>query len=400
MDRTTRSNVLRLATAQALAGANAAVIFATGAIIGSTLAPDPAWATVPISVFVVGMALGTLPAGLIARRHGRRAAFMAGGTAGMMAGLIGAWALMAGSFWLYCVATLCAGMYASVVQSFRFAAADGVDPAVRPRALSWVMAGGVFAGVIGPQLVTYTMDLRPDALFAASYLAQALVAVVAMLVLSGVKLPRPAANAVRGRPLGEIVRRRGFIIAALCGVVSYSLMNLVMTSAPLAMKLCGLPLTASNTALQWHVVAMYGPSFFTGSLITRFGAPRVVAAGLTLLSAAAAVGLAGITVPHFTVGLILLGLGWNFGFVGASAMVLDTHGPEERTRVQSFNDFLVFGTMAVGSFSSGQLLQVWGWGAVNWVVFPPVALVLAVLVFSGRLRLRLRSTLSVARSGA
>jgi len=398
MDRITRSNVLRLATAQALAGANAAVIFATGAIIGSTLAPDPAWATVPVSVFVVGMALGTLPAGLIARRHGRRAAFMAGGTAGMMAGLIGAWALMAGSFWLYCVATLCAGMYASVVQSFRFAVADGVDPAVRPRALSWVMAGGVFAGVIGPQLVTYTMNLRPDALFAASYLAQALVAVVAMLVLSGVNLPRPAANAARGRPLGDIVRQRSFIVAALCGVVSYSLMNLVMTSAPLAMKLCGLPLTASNTALQWHVVAMYGPSFFTGSLITRFGAPRVVTAGLTLLSVAAVVGLSGITVPHFTLGLILLGLGWNFGFVGASAMVLDSHRPEERTRVQSFNDFLVFGTMAVGSFSSGQLLQVWGWGAVNWVVFPPVALVLAVLLFSGRLRVR--PTLSVATSGA
>ena len=398
MDGATRSNVLRLATAQALAGANAAVIFATGAIIGSTLAPDPAWATVPVSVFVVGMALGTLPAGLIARRYGRRAAFMAGGTAGMMAGLIGAWALMVGSFWLYCVATLCAGMYASVVQSFRFAVADGVDPAVRPRALSWVMAGGVFAGVIGPQLVTYTMNLRPDALFAASYLAQALVAVVAMLVLSGVNLPRPAANAARGRPLGEIVRQRSFIVAALCGVVSYSLMNLVMTSAPLAMKLCGLPLTASNTALQWHVVAMYGPSFFTGTLITRFGAPRVVTAGLTLLSVAAVVGLSGITVPHFTLGLILLGLGWNFGFVGASAMVLDSHRPEERTRVQSFNDFLVFGTMAVGSFSSGQLLQVWGWGAVNWVVFPPVALVLAVLIFSGRLRLR--PTLSVATSGA
>ena len=398
MDRITRSNVLRLATAQALAGANAAVIFATGAIIGSTLAPDPAWATVPVSVFVVGMALGTLPAGLIARRHGRRAAFMAGGTAGMMAGLIGAWALMAGSFWLYCVATLCAGMYASVVQSFRFAVADGVDPAVRPRALSWVMAGGVFAGVIGPQLVTYTMNLRPDALFAASYLAQALVAVVAMLVLSGVNLPRPAANAARGRPLGDIVRQRSFIVAALCGVVSYSLMNLVMTSAPLAMRLCGLPLTASNTALQWHVVAMYGPSFFTGTFITRFGAPRVVTAGLTLLSAAAVVGLSGITVPHFTLGLILLGLGWNFGFVGASAMVLDSHRPEERTRVQSFNDFLVFGTMAVGSFSSGQLLQVWGWGAVNWVVFPPVALVLAVLLFSGRLRVR--PTLSVATSGA
>ena len=389
MDRTTRSNVTRLAVAQALAGANAAVIFATGAIIGATLAPNPAWATVPISIFVVGMALGTLPTGVIARHHGRRAAFMAGGTCGTMAGLIGAAALWIGSFELYCVATLCAGLYASVVQSFRFAAADGVDAAVRPRALSWVMAGGVFAGVIGPQLVTYTMDLTPGRMFAASYMAQACVAVVAMVVLSGVRLPRPAVNVARGRPLGDIVRQRSFIVAALCGVVSYSLMNLVMTSAPLAMKLCGLPIASSNTALQWHVVAMYGPSFFTGALITRFGAPRVVTTGLLLLTAAAVTGLSGITVSHFILGLILLGLGWNFGFVGASAMVLECHRPEERTRVQSFNDFLVFGTMAVGSFSSGQLLQVWGWAAVNWVVFPPVLLVAAVLLFSRRLRLRM-----------
>ena len=388
MDRITRSNVTRLAIAQALAGANAAVIFATGAIIGATLSPNPGWATVPISVFVVGMALGTLPTGLIARRYGRRAAFLAGGTCGAMAGLIGAVALWIGSFELYCVATLFGGLYASVVQSFRFAAADGVAPAVRPRALSWVMAGGVFAGVIGPQLVTYTMDLTPGRMFAASYLAQGGVAVVAMLVLSGVRLPRPAANASRGRPLGQIVRQRSFIVAALCGVVSYSLMNLVMTSAPLAMKLCGLPIASSNTALQWHVVAMYGPSFFTGALITRFGAPRVVTVGLLLLTAAAICGLSGITVSHFMLGLILLGLGWNFGFVGASAMVLESHRPEERTRVQSFNDFLVFGTMAVGSFSSGQLLQVWGWAAVNWVVFPPVLLAGAVLLFSGRLRLQ------------
>ncbi len=388
MDRTTRSNVARLATAQALAGANAAVVFATGAIIGATLAPDPAWATVPVSIFVVGMALGTLPNGAIARRYGRRASFMAGGTCGALAGLIGAWALWVGSFPLYCMATLCAGLYASVVQSFRFAAADGVDPAVRPRALSWVMAGGVFAGVIGPQLVTYTMDLTPGRLFAASYLAQAAVAVIAMAVLSGVRLPRPVASAARGRPLAEILRQRSFIIAALCGVVSYSLMNLVMTSAPLAMKLCGLPIASSNLALQWHVIAMYGPSFFTGVLITRFGAPRVVTVGLALLATAAIAGLSGISVGHFNAGLILLGLGWNFGFVGASAMVLDSHRPEERTRVQSANDFLVFGTMAVGSFSSGQLLQIWGWAAVNLVVFPPVLLAGAVLLFSGRLRLR------------
>jgi len=385
-DRRARGNVLRLAVAQALAGANASVIFATGAIIGSTLAPDPAWATVPISVFVVGMAAGTLPTGWLARRYGRRAAFMAGGGAGVLAGLVAAGALLAQSFALFCLATLLGGLYASVVQSFRFAAADGASTAFRPKALSWVMAGGVFAGVIGPQLVTWTMDLWSPNLFVVSYLAQAGVALLAMGVLSGVDLPRPARAAPAGRPLAEIVRQPRFLIAALCGVVSYTLMNGVMTSAPLAMRMCGLPLAASNSAIQWHIVAMYGPSFFTGSLIARFGAPRVVATGLALTAAAALVGLQGITTAHFVVVLVLLGLGWNFGFVGASAMVLECHRPEERTRVQSFNDFLVFGTMAAGSFSSGQLLTALGWGAVNLVVFPPVILALAVLVLSGRLR--------------
>ena len=385
-DRRARGNVLRLAVAQALAGANASVIFATGAIIGSTLAPDPAWATVPISVFVVGMAAGTLPTGWLAQRYGRRAAFMAGGGAGVLAGLVAAGALLAQSFALFCLATLCGGFYASVVQSFRFAAADGASTAFRPKALSWVMAGGVFAGVIGPQLVTWTMDLWAPNLFVVSYLAQAGVALLAMGVLAGVDLPRPARAAPAGRPLAEIVRQPRFLIAALCGVVSYTLMNLVMTSAPLAMRMCGLPLVASNSAIQWHIVAMYGPSFFTGTLIARFGAPRVVAAGLALTAAAALVGLQGITTAHFVVVLVLLGLGWNFGFVGASAMVLDCHRPEERTRVQSFNDFLVFGTMAAGSFSSGQLLTALGWGAVNLVVFPPVILALAVLALSGRLR--------------
>ena len=385
-DRRARGNVLRLAVAQALAGANASVIFATGAIIGSTLAPDPAWATVPISVFVVGMAAGTLPTGWLARRYGRRVAFMAGGSAGVLAGLVAAGALLAQSFALFCLATLCGGFYASVVQSFRFAAADGASTAFRPKALSWVMAGGVFAGVIGPQLVTWTMDLWAPNLFVVSYLAQAGVALLAMGVLAGVDLPRPARAAPAGRPLAEIVRQPRFLIAALCGVVSYTLMNLVMTSAPLAMRMCGLPLVASNSAIQWHIVAMYGPSFFTGTLIARFGAPRVVAAGLALTAAAALVGLQGITTAHFVVVLVLLGLGWNFGFVGASAMVLDCHRPEERTRVQSFNDFLVFGTMAAGSFSSGQLLTALGWGAVNLVVFPPVVLALAVLALSGRLR--------------
>src|SRR5947208_4448590 len=388
-DRLARANALRLAVAQALAGANATVVFATAAIIGSTLAADPALATAPVSVFVVGMAAGTLPTGWLARRFGRRTAFMTGSFFGFMAGLIAAAALLVGSFPLYCVATLCAGLYGAVVQSFRFAAADSASPAFRPRAVSWVMLGGIFSGVLGPQLVTWTMNLWPPYLFAASYLAQAGVALVAMAVLSGVDLPRPTkADRTAGRPLAVIARQPRFVIAVLCGVITYMLMNLVMTSAPLAMRMCGLPVSASNATIQWHVVAMYGPSFFTGTLIARFGAQRVVAVGLLLLAGAAASGLSGVGVGNFTLALVLLGVGWNFGFVGASSLVLETHRPEERTRVQSFNDFLIFGTMAVGSFSSGHLLQSWGWDAVCWVVLPPVVLGLAALLAFGAFRRR------------
>ena len=297
--------------------------------------------------------------------------------------------MLLGSFALFCGATFLAGLYGAVVQSFRFAAADGASPAFRPRALSWVMVGGVFSGVLGPQLVTWTMNLWQPYLFAASFLAQAVVALIAMAVLAGVDLPRPVRSATNtGRPLLTIIAQPRFIVAALCGVVTYTLMNLVMTSAPLAMRFCGLPLSASNATIQWHVVAMYGPSFFTGALITRFGAQRVVAVGLALLAMAAVCGLAGIALANFTVGLILLGIGWNFGFVGASSLILETHRPEERTRVQSFNDFLIFGTMAIGSFSSGQILVHYGWQAVNLVVFPPVAIGLAALALSGLARSR------------
>ncbi len=380
VDRRSRANVARLAAAQALAGANATVVYATGAIVGNSLAPSAAMATLPISVFVVGMALGTLPAGWLARVHGRRAAFMAGALCGCLAGLLGAVALLLQSLTAFCAATLLAGLYGSVVQSFRFAAADGASAAFRPRAVSWVMAGGVFAGVLGPQLVTWTMDLWSPHVFVVSYLAQAVVALVAMAVLAGVDLPAiPAADVARGRPMAEIIRQPPFQMAVVCGVVSYMLMNLVMTSAPLAMRMCGLPLASSNLAIEWHVVAMYAPSFFTGGLIARFGARRMAAIGLVLLGGAGLCGLLGITTLHFIAGMVLLGVGWNFSFVGASALVLDTHRPEERNRVQSFNDFLIFGTMAVGSFSSGGLLTGYGWAAVNWVVFPPVVLALAFL---------------------
>jgi MFS family permease len=250
------------------------------------------------------------------------------------------------------------------------------------------MAGGIVAGVLGPQLVTLTMDWWAPYLFAATYFAQAGVAVLAGIALAGVDLPRPTADerADGGRPLALIARQPRFVAAVSCGVVSYLLMNFVMTSAPLAMRLCGLSQESSNLGLQWHVIAMYGPSFFTGGLIARFGAPRVVMAGLALTAAAAAMGLTGITVAHFWGTLVLLGLGWNFGFIGASALVLECHRPEERTKVQSFNDFLVFGVMVVGSFASGGLLTSYGWEAVCWVVFPPLVLVAAVLAATGAFR--------------
>ncbi len=397
-DQRARRNVRRLAVAQALAGANASVIFATGAIIGSMLAPDPAYATVPISFFVLGMAAGTLPTGWISRHYGRRIAFMAGTGCGTLTGLLAAWALVIASFPLFTAAAFLGGLYASVVQSFRFAAADGASEAFRPKALSWVMAGGIFAGVLGPQLVTWTMNLTPPVLFVASFGAQAVVALVAMAVLSGVDLPPPARGSSGGRPLLEIVTKPRFVMAAICGVVSYLLMNFIMTSAPLAMRLCGLPLSASNFAIQWHIVAMYGPSFFTGTLIARFGARRVVAVGLVLLTAAAATGLAGVTLAHFSIELVLLGVGWNFGFIGASSMVLETHRPEERHKVQAFNDFLVFGTIAIGSFSSGQLLADYGWSMVNRVAFPPIALALAMLAgaaFLARRRARVGAGIAI-----
>ena len=374
------ADVLRLAIAQALAGANSGVVYATGAIVGNMLAPSKALATLPISLFVVGMAACTLPAGAIARRHGRRAAFLAGTGCGVLVGLLAALAVVLGSFWLFCAATFFGGAYTAVVLSFRFAAADCVPLERRPRALSAVMAGGVFAGVLGPQLVTYTMDLWQPYTFAATYLAQAAVAVVSALVLLGVHVPAPtAAEVAGGRPLGVIARQPRFITAVVCGVVSYTLMNFVMTAAPLAMRLCGLSQESSNLGLQWHIIAMYAPSFFTGRLITRFGAARVVAAGFAFTAASAAIGLTGVDVAHFWLTLILLGIGWNFGFVGASALVLECHRPEERTRVQSLNDFLVFGTMVLGSLSSGGLLTVYGWDVVLWVSFVPLAVAMATL---------------------
>ena len=381
-DALARRNAMVLAVAQALAGGNNTVIVSTASIIGAVLAPDKGLATLPITAMVIGMWFGTLPVGWLARRFGRRFALQIGSVFGVLSGLISYAAVMHGQFWLLLIGTFCGGLYAAAHNSYRFAAADTASEAFRPKVVSWVLAGGVFAAVIGPQLVIFTKDLLSPHMFAASYLGQSACALIAAGVLMFVKIPPlPATRVENPRPLGAIVRTPRFIVAVACGMASYAMMNMVMTSAPLAMIGCGHSVTDATLGIQWHVLAMYAPSFVTGSLISRFGVERITGIGLGLIALTAVVGLAGITVAHFWSALVLLGVGWNLAFIGATTMVTQCHRPHERNKVQAFNDFLIFGSMAVASFSSGQLLEYLGWQAINEVIFPTILLAGAMLVW-------------------
>ncbi len=388
-DKLARRNALVLAVAQALGGANTTIIYSTSTIVGSVLAPEKGFATLPITATVIGMWLGTLPVGMLAQRFGRRIAVQIGAVFGIASGLVCYEAVIRGDFQLLLLGTFCGGLYAAAFQTYRFAAADTASEHYRAKAVSLVLAGGVFAGVLGPQLVIFTKDLLTPFTFAATYRVQAAGGVLAIIVLQFVNIPRlattPALNVSNGRALFDIVLKPRFIVAVACGVTAYAIMNLLMTSAPLAMVGCGHSISEAQYGILWHVLAMYGPSFFTGKLIARFGVERITGIGLALLAASAAVGLAGTSVLHFWLGLILLGLGWNFGFIGATTMVTECHRPAERTRVQSFNDFVIFGSLAVSSFSSGQLLAAFGWQTINAVVFPTVLAAAALMIW---LRLR------------
>ncbi len=388
-DRLAARNALVLAAAQALAGGNNTVVVATGGIAGSLLAPDPMLATLPISVMVVGMWIGTLPVGMLAKAFGRRFALQAGSLLGVLAGLVSCLAMLSGSFLLLLFGTLCAGLYAAAHQSYRFAAADTASGHFRPKAISWVLAGGIFAAVIGPQLVIFTKDVWPAYLFAGTYLAQAACAVVAAVVLTFLRIPRPPTvrTFTDGRPLAEIIRKPQFIVAVACGLAGFGTMNLLMTSAPLAMVMCNHSVGEAALGIQWHVLGMYAPSFFTGALIARLGLRTIMGAGLALILAAALVGFLGIGLWNFWVALVLLGIGWNFTFIGATTLITECHGPRERNKVQAFNDFLIFGAMALASFSSGALLTRYGWTAVTELVFP-VILAAVVLLAWGTLARR------------
>jgi hypothetical protein len=293
---------------------------------------------------------------------------------GVAAGCLAAAAVTLSAFALFCAATFGAGLYAAFVQSYRFAAADSASDAFKGRAISWVMAGGIAAAIIGPQTVIWTRDLAPGAPFAGGIPRPGRPGALSIPVLSYLRAP-PAASVPTGggRPLGAILSQGRFVAAVAAGLVAYGLMSFVMTAAPLAMVGCGHSVGTAALGIQWHILAMYGPSFVTGRLLDRFGKEAITALGLALIAAAAAVGLLGLSVAHFWIALILLGIGWNFGFIGATALVTECYRPEERAKVQAANDFLVFGSVAAASFSSGGLLQAGGWEAVNWLVFPPVA---------------------------
>src|SRR5947209_368978 len=314
-----RRNALVLAAAQALAGGNNTVIVSTTSIVGAVLAPDKGLATLPITAMVFGMWLGTLPVGVLARRFGRRFALQTGSLFGILSGLISYTAIMNGSFWLMIAGTFCGGLYAAAHQSYRFAAADTASETFRSKAISWVLAGGVFAAILGPQLVIWTKELMPPYMFAASFLGQSACALLAAVVLQFVRLPQGrAVQHTPARPMGEIVRQPRFLVAAACGMASYGMMNMVMTSAPLAMVDCGHSVSIATLGIQWHVMAMYGPSFFTGALIARFGVERIVGLGLALIALTGVVAMSGFTVARFWIALSLFGIGWYFAVIVAT----------------------------------------------------------------------------------
>jgi MFS family permease len=391
-DRKARRNVLVLATAGALAGALPPINIALGAIAGHTLlGADKSLATLPVTAFVVGTACGTVPAALLMRRLGRRGGAILGVLIGAAGAAVQALAMAAGAFLLLCAGAFLCGFSSAFVQQYRFAAADTASPAFRPRAISLVLAGGIAAAVLGPQTAILAADLFAPIPYAGAYAGGAVLGLLAIPALLFLDIPRPPAARAenRGRPLTEIVLRPDFLVAVGCAASAYALMSFVMTAAPLAMVLHHHHQDMAMLGIQWHVLAMFGPSFFTGSLIARFGAERIVAVGLVLLIGCAAVALAGVSVGHFWLALILLGLGWNFGFIGGTALVTRIYRPEEKERVQAVNDFVIFGVVALASFSSGEILLVGGWNAVNVIVLPVAFLSLGALFLEMARRPRL-----------
>jgi len=373
-------NLTLLTICQGLFLTNNVTFIAINGLVGLALAPLGWMATLPVMGYVVGSALA---AGLVARTQaawGRKGSFQLGLVVAVASALLCAWAAIQRDFWLLCAATVVAGYYNANANLYRFAAAELVGPGGQEKAVSWVMAGGLLGAVIGPNLAAQTRDLV-DAPFAGAYLALAVVGLLSLALLSCIRFPAAPVKKAgqQGSPLAVIMRRPVFIVAAVSGALSFGVMNLLMSATPIAMQQCGLPFSDAALVLEWHVIGMFAPGFFTGHLIKRFGAPAIMWVGVAMYLVCIAVALSGVDLHQFLIALALLGVGWNFLFTGSTSLSLKAYAPEEKDRAQAALNFCVFATQAVTSFASGVLVTTSGWTWLNWGSLLPVALIIGAL---------------------
>jgi len=375
--------VVLLSLAQALLTTSNVIIFTLSGLVGYSLAPDPALSTVPVAAWVIGAAASTWFASLAMKRIGRRWGFVIGTGFGVAGGLVCALAVWLQDFWLLSAGAALVGVYNAHGQYYRFAVAEAVPPSAKSRAISLVLAGGILGGVIGPESAKLTKDLLAPLTFLGSFLALGAFNLVALAVVACVRIPKMSMAERRqiGRPLGEIVRQPRFLVAALAGFTGYVVMNVVMVSAPIAMLQCGLPFDDTAFAMEWHVIGMFAPSFVTGWLIARLGVLNVLLAGAALLVACVGFAVAGVSVFNFWMAVVLVGVGWNFLFVGGTTLLTECCAPAEQAKTQGLNDFVIFSGMAISTFGSGGLLQGFGWQAVNYGALPLVAITAAAILW-------------------
>lgn len=388
-DRRAKRTVFILVLAQAIIGAQMPMIFTIGGLAGQSLASNACFATLPISLIVLGSMLSATPMSNFMQRYGRRAGFFVGAAGGTLGAAIGAYGLYTSSFPIFLLGSLFTGVYMSAHGFFRFAAADSASEAFRPKAISYVMAGGLAAAIFGPQLVKVTADAMVIP-FMGTYGAVIVLNLIGALLFVFLDIPLPEQTGQAGqasRTRWELITTPRIAVAVICATVSYALMNLMMTSTPLAVVGCGYSQNNAADIVSGHVLAMFAPSFFTGHLIQRFGVEKIVAAGLLILAAAGAVALQGVALENFFIALILLGIGWNFGFIGATTMLTMSHEPHERGKMQGMNDLIVFGGVTMASLASGGLMNcsggdaVQGWTAVNLAMAPFLALAGGALIW-------------------
>lgn len=381
--RTSRRNVLLLALSQGLFMIGTSTMIAEAALVGYALAENKALATLPTGLQQVMVMVTAFPASLLMQRVGRRWGFTVGALFGILGAAVATLGVLQASFLMFCLGTVLTGVYNGFGQFYRFAAVDGSTDAWRSKAISYTLAGGVIAAVIGPELAKLTKDLLAPVTYAGSFAALVGVAAIALLVLQFIRIPPPSAaeRSEAGRPLLEIARNPSFLVAVFAAMVGYGGMALVMTVTPLAMVSHHHAFESAALVIQWHVLAMFAPSFVTGSLISRFGVLRIMMAGALLFVAAVAVHLSGTGVPQFWLGLVLVGVAWNFLYIGGTALLTQTYNPAEKAKVQAVNDFLVFGSVALCALSSGALHEGQGWAALNLVVLPFVGATLLAVVW-------------------